>query len=108
MTPPNWLDKDGKAYFRRVAKAHPELSPSGLELLALGASAYSTWRNATQQLEAEGRVITSKSGTQTVNPWHRVAKQAFEEVCRVYKELGLKKPTLPDDELDAFMSKADN
>jgi len=109
VKPPEWLDKVGRAYWRKVAQPlmlEGLLNPVTADLLATAANAYSTYRLADEMLKEEGRVIKSKGGTMTVNPWARVQKQAFDALCRVYKELQLAGPVAPiSDELDTFLEK---
>jgi P27 family predicted phage terminase small subunit len=107
MKSPNWLDKEGRAYWRRVA---PTLARDGVltaataDLLACAAQAFSTYREAGDNLKEQGRVITTKSGTVKPNPWLTVEKQAFETLARVAKELKIaEQPGDTQDELDNWL-----
>lgn len=111
MNPPKWLNQTAKCWWRRVA---PTLIQDGVlnavsaELLSAAADAYSTYRQANEQLVKQGRVITTESGTVKTNPWLTVEKQAFEQLARVMKELNIKdKLTGGIDELEDFMKDDD-
>jgi P27 family predicted phage terminase small subunit len=98
MNAPKWLDKTGRSYWKILT---PQLERDGIltdatfDLVAIACQAYSTYRKAHETLEEEGRVITSHTGARKTNPMLAVEKQAFEQLCRVFKELGIaKKPEL--------------
>ncbi len=106
MDAPKWLDRTAKAYWKRVAPSLTQsgkLNPISFDLLAAGAKAYSAYRQAVAKLDEQGRVITAHTGAVKCNPWLTVEKQAFETLARVYKELDLSGPVLPEDELDEWM-----
>jgi len=104
---PSWLNRDGKTYYRRIAPALRErgiLDATTVDLVAMAAHAYSTYREAERHLAEEGRVITTKSGTMKPNPWLTVQKQAFDSLSRVYRQLGVTEDIRPTaDDLDSFL-----
>lgn len=95
---PKWLNKTAKEYWKRIT---PSLLQEGIlteataDLIASACAAYSTYREAHEQLETEGRIIVTPSGTVKVNPHVQIEKQAFEQLVRVFKELGIgRKPEI--------------
>jgi len=104
---PDWVENLGKRFWSKVA---PQLHRDGIlnaktaDLFASACQAYAVYRHAVQVLKEEGRVITTNSGTVKTHPMMSVEKQAFEMLCRVFKELGIaNKPVVEvADALEAF------
>jgi P27 family predicted phage terminase small subunit len=57
--------------------------------LAIYCDAWATWRNATRELEAIGRIIKSPSGYPVLNPWQTVANSAWKTMQALLPQFGL-------------------
>lgn len=110
-TPPSWLDKHAREYYRKIAEvleAKGTLNNASRELLASASKAYSVYRQAEAKLDEQGRVVIAQSGAEKVSPWCQVSRSAFDVVVKVYKELQISQgEAIPtnDDELDQFLAK---
>lgn len=105
---PSWLDKYGQEYWRRITPALQKigkLDDLSIDIVCAGCQAYSTYRQMLDKMEAEGRIITTSSGTVKAHPAIAIERSAFDMLLKVWKALELqgKPPVLPDDDLDAFI-----
>ncbi len=93
--PPEWLDKTGREYWRRITPALMEdgkLNAVTADLIAAAAQAYSTYRDALKHLSAEGRCVPGTTGVMKASPWLQVEKQAMDQLTRIHRLYALEGP----------------
>jgi P27 family predicted phage terminase small subunit len=117
--PPDYLDKDGRREWRRLA---PILHSMDILTLADGAAlgllcdSFVQWRRAAEKITSEGPTVPAPRGGVTSSPWVRIARSARETYLRLLCEFGctpasrasIKVPPPADDskdELDAFLAR---
>ena len=103
IIPPKHLDAIGRETWKKLAPiVQPDEKTS--DVLALFCDGVSNYREAMEELKS-GRVQTSATGMMRINPWVQIQKQAFDQVLKAGRALGLeaKQVATPDD-LDAFLT----
>jgi P27 family predicted phage terminase small subunit len=111
---PTWLDKTGKALWKKLA---PELKSKGLltlgdvEAFACLCQSYSDYRDAVAILRKEGKTVIAGSGGVKPHPALSEQKRSFEAFTNLAKEFGLTPKSRSaitlaavedDDEFEAF------
>lgn len=105
---PAWLNKTAKDYWNEIA---PVLEKNGIlndasrELVATMCAYYSCFRECEKVLSKEGRYVKSASGLR-LHPMATLQNQAYSNICRGFKELGLKDKLVQTklDDLDSFLN----
>lgn len=92
VQPPDFLTPDQRLHFLETVALLKEanvLTNADIECVALYSQSLDVWKRATKALTDEGEVILDKHGEPKVNPWHKVAADAFERCRKYQQELGL-------------------
>jgi P27 family predicted phage terminase small subunit len=114
---PRWLDEEARRHWKELAPACVKmgtLTPLDASAFALYCWAWSTWKSASQQLQATGTTYTTATGLKKRHPLAGVAADALRQVMSLAGEFGLTPlgrqrlrvaaPRSPEvDELDSFL-----
>lgn len=90
--PPDHLDELGRAAFLRVGQhlhGMQVLSLADGEALALYAQNYSLWRRASAQVDREGLLVATGTGSVKPHPLLAVANEAQRAMARILAQCGL-------------------
>ena len=89
---PRHLDKDARKEWRRAGKILMEIgliTELDRAVFAGYCDAFSQWAQATAQVNKTGMVYKKKDGTPGLNPYLRVAREAYDRMMRAAVLLGL-------------------
>lgn len=98
---PNWLDKLGKTYWKRIT-AVVQVDDTNADLVALLADQYSTYRQATDNIAKNGLTYESNL-TWKPNPAVAIRKQALDNIRQLTKLVGQSAAPEARDKLDEIM-----
>lgn len=103
--PPSWLDKTGKAYWKKYVSQVDTSTAHARDLLARFCDAHSTYRQAAEQVKKEGITVTNFNGAIRPHPAVGIRDKATSIINKLSGLLGLeggKPPEDGEDELDQF------
>jgi len=89
---PKHLDKNAKKEWKRVGKILQDIglmTELDMAVLAGYCDAYSQWGEATAKVQEGGLVYKKADGTPGLNPYLRIAKEAYERMMKAAVLLGL-------------------
>jgi P27 family predicted phage terminase small subunit len=89
---PKHLDKDAKKEWRRsgkVLKAIGLLTDLDMMILAAYCEAYSRWVYAVKNVAEMGMVRIGKEGQPVINPYLRIAREAYDQMIRAGTQIGM-------------------
>lgn len=91
-TCPDWLDKDAKTEWKRLAKTLHQmgvLSTTDRAVFAKYCQGWALWKAAKLHLDEEGRVIINDKDVPVLNPWVNVEEKAVKQMSQAASEIGL-------------------
>jgi len=89
---PEFLSPKAKEEWNRLG---PELFELGLltkldrAAFSVYCQAFANWHEASEKLESEGAVRTTKRGDMVKSPWVTIERHAFEELLLIAREFGM-------------------
>lgn len=96
LPPPAHLSKMAKAFWRQnyepLRRAHV-IEATDLLAFELLCAAYSRWRDAEDQLAADGARVKTSNGSSGPSPFFRIARQLADEVQSRCEQFGLTPPS---------------
>lgn len=91
-TCPDWLTKDAKTEWRRLAKTLHQmgvLATVDRAVFAKYCEGWARWKEAEIHITEEGAVIVNDKGVQIMNPWVNTSDKAQKQMMQAATELGL-------------------
>lgn len=96
------MNTTAKRLFTELSK-QVEVNQRNKHSLALLADSFVTYRDAKKQVEADGYIQTTATGTLKSHPLLTSMHQAFDRYLKLSKELGLHEAQTDIDEIEALL-----
>lgn len=89
MKAPIWLGKAAKKKWKELVEENPALSERDSDTLSLLCQSWQTYLSASKEIDERGINVEGPNGMTRVNPACAVMSEAWKQILKVSKLLGL-------------------